>query len=212
MATVGLCTTYVGIYGPDGRLICDAKTGLSEKGIYEIDTSRSDGNLGATTANITGLSGTISQISGNDTRVDVSVPDPAPSVALTYNQINWDVKQKLLGRDKSNGGYTDGNSVVEAGLIAVSHDEAFGKKVYFAFPRGVFSEASQNIGTNTDSAKTINAEELTFTAMASQKIKNAAGDNQAFKIYFEGDPDFDMKKMFDEVFGSEQKFATASNA
>lgn len=205
MAVVGLQTTYVGIKDEDGNVIVGVdKGGVSETGVYEIDTSKKKGNLGATTANITGLSGTLTKVYGNDALVDVSNPPSAPSVALTYNQINVAVKQALLGRKLSNGGYVDTDDTVESALIVASHDEIENKAIYFAFPRGVFNETQQNVQSNTDTAQTRETEQMTFTALASPAL-----GNKTYKIYYEGAKDFSMKKMFDEVFGSTQTFIKA---
>lgn len=205
MAVVGLQTTYVGIKDEDGNVIVGVdKGGVSETGVYEIDTSKKKGNLGATTANITGLSGTLTKVYGNDALVDVSNPPSAPSVALTYNQINVAVKQALLGRKLSNGGYVDTDDTVESALIVASHDEIENKAIYFAFPRGVFNETQQNVQSNTDTAQTRETEQMTFTALASPAL-----GNKTYKIYYEGAKDFSMKKMFDEVFGSAQTFIKA---
>ena len=124
MATVGLKTTYVGIKGEDGNVILGLdKGGVSETGVFEIDNLKKNGNLGAVTANITGLSGTVTKISGNDSVVDVTNPPSAPSVALTYNQVNVAVKQALLGRKLENGGYVDTDNMVEAALLVETRDE-----------------------------------------------------------------------------------------
>ena len=202
MAVVGLQTTYVGIKDEDGNVIVGVdKGGVSETGVYEIDTSKKKGNLGATTANITGLSGTLTKVYGNDALVDVSNP---PSVALTYNQVNVAVKQALLGRKLVNGGYVDTDDTIESALIVKSHDEIENKAIYFAFPRGVFNETQQNVQSNTDTAQTRETEQMTFTALASPAL-----GNKTYKIYYEGAKDFSMKKMFDEVFGSAQTFIKA---
>lgn len=205
MAVVGLQTTYVGIKDEDGNVIVGIdKGGVSETGVYEIDTSKKKGNLGATTANITGLSGTLTKVYGNDVLVDVSNPPSAPSVALTYNQVNVAVKQALLGRKLVNGGYVDTDDTIESALIVKSHDEIENKAIYFAFPRGVFNETQQNVQSNTDTAQTRETEQMTFTALASPAL-----GNKTYKIYYEGAKDFSMKKMFDEVFGSAQTFIKA---
>lgn len=208
MAVVGLQATYVGIKDEDGNVIVGVdKGGVSETGVYEIDTSKKKGNLGATTANITGLSGTLTKVYGNDALVDVSNPPSAPSVALTYNQVNVAVKQALLGRKLVNGGYVDTDDTIESALIVKSHDEIENKAIYFAFPRGVFNETQQNVQSNTDTAQTRETEQMTFTALASPAL-----GNKTFKIYYESAQNFSLKKMFDEVFGSTQKFITAESS
>ena len=57
MATLGLNMLYTGIKADDGSTVIDADKGLSAAGVYPVDTSKANGNLGTKTANITGLSG-----------------------------------------------------------------------------------------------------------------------------------------------------------
>ena len=110
----------------------------------------------------------------------------------------------MLGRKLVNGGYVDTDDTIESALIVKSHDEIENKAIYFAFPRGVFNETQQNVQSNTDTAQTRETEQMTFTALASPTL-----GNKTFKIYYEGAQNFSLKKMFDEVFGSTQKFITA---
>ncbi|MDG6770374.1 phage tail protein, partial [Lactiplantibacillus plantarum] len=111
MAALGLNMLYTGIKADDGSTVIDADKGLAAAGVYPIDTSKANGNLGTKTANITGLSGTVSKITGNNEVVDVSNPPSAPSVAIDANEINFIVKQKLLGRvSDGKGGYIDSDT------------------------------------------------------------------------------------------------------
>ena len=204
MALLGLTTTYVATLDSYGNALVGAQNGgVSDTGVYEIDTLKKNGNLGATVATVTGLSGTVQKVPGNNQIVDVVDSPASPSVALTYNQINVTVKQALLGRKLENGGYVDTDKVVEAALIVESRDEIENKPIYFAFPRGVFKETAQNIQSNTDTTVQRETESLTFTAMASPKI-----NNKPYKIYFATAEGFSKKKMFDEVFGEKQTFIT----
>ncbi|MBJ7525556.1 phage tail protein, partial [Lactobacillus sp. CRM56-2] len=54
MATLGLNMLYTGIKADDGSTVIDADKGLAAAGVYPIDTSKANGNLGTKTANITG--------------------------------------------------------------------------------------------------------------------------------------------------------------
>ena len=47
MANIGLKTLYVALKNEDGTTIVDATKGLSETGVYAIDTNKSHMNLGA---------------------------------------------------------------------------------------------------------------------------------------------------------------------
>lgn len=194
MAAIGLKMLYVGLKNDDGTVITGTD-GLNESGVYEIDTNKSHGNLGTKTANITGLSGTLTKITGNNQVVDVTKPDAAPSVAVDANAINHEVKEKLLGKKKENGGWVDQSKPAESALIVESQTPIDLKSVYFAFGRGHFSEASQNVQTNTDTNQTREDDNLTFTALGYDQF-----DGKADKTYYASDDDFDRKKMFDEVF------------
>lgn len=207
MATIGLWGIYTGIRGNDGNVVCDADTGLDAKGVYFVGTDKKTGNLGSKTANITGLAATPTKIDGNNQVVDVSNPPSSPSVAWTANEINYLVKQKILGR-KANGkgGFVDTDDTVECPLIIVSQSTITRKKVYFCFGRGVFNETGHNVQTNTSTAEIRSDDSLTYTALSYDKF----GD-KPYAVFYEDDPKFDEKAMFDMVFPG-QTLITASES
>lgn len=174
MANIGLKRLYVWLVGNNGKVIADATKGLSTDGIYVIDTNSNDGNLGTKTANITGLSGTPTKITGNNVVVAVTNPPSAPSVAIDANAINFAIKQKILGRVETSvkGVYTDGVILPDAGLIIESTSPTTGQSVFYCFGRGKFTEASQNVQTNTDTAETREDDNLTFTALGTPQFPN----------------------------------------
>lgn len=195
MAAIGLKMLYVGIKNEDGS-VATGDAGLSESGVFPIDTNKKNMNLGSRTANITGLSGTATKIMGNNEVVDVSKVKGAPSVAIDSNFINPTAKQKMLGRvQKDDGGWVDGDKQVETGLIVESQSPVSMKSVYFAFGRGIMTEASQNVQTNTDTAETREDDNLTYTALSYDGF-----DGNAFATYYGDGADFDPQKMFDTVF------------
>lgn len=196
MAVEGLKMLYFGLKGADGSVLTGADKGLSDSGVFELDVDRAKGNLGTKTANIASLSGNITKISANDQFVDMTKGDAAPTVTIDAAAISGTAKQKLLGKVKSaSGAWIDGDGIQEAGLIIETHDVVTNKSVFFAFGRGSFSESSQNVGTNTDTAKTREDDQLTFTALS---YKN--WNNKPFATYYEGDEDFTRQKVFDDVF------------
>lgn len=194
MAVTGLRTIYVAVKDTSGNVL-SGDDGLSSTGVYEIDTVKANGNLGSKSANISGLSGNITKVSGNNQVVDVEKGDAAPTVAIDSNAINQVVKQKLLGKKQSpSGAWIDKDGTTESALIIETQDRVTNERVWFAFGRGIMSESAQNTGTNTDTAKTPEDDNLTFTAEGYDKW-----DNKPFGTYFESDEGFDMQKMFDEV-------------
>lgn len=207
MAAIGLKMLYAGLKAADGSAVLDVDQGLSATGVYALDTDKSKGNLGTKSANITGLSGTPTKISGNNEVVDVSNPPSAPSVAVDSNLINYLVKEKILGRvSNGKGGYIDADKPVECGLIIESQSPITYKSIYYCFGRGVFNETAQNIETNTDTAETREDDNLTFTA-----LNYAPFSGKPYAVFHEDDPKFDKKAMFDEVFPG-QTYITSNTA
>ena len=205
MANVGLKSLYVALKNEDGTTIVDATKGLSEAGVYAIDTNKSHLNLGAQTANISALSGTPTKINGNNEVVDISNPPSSPTVAITANLINPEVKQKLLGRQQlSSGIWVDSDKPTYTGLMIVSQSPATLEDVYYSFGMGVFTETTQNVQTNTDTAETRESDTLTFTSMGFSYFN---GKNYGFARA--GQTGFDKQKLFDTVFPG-QTFVTAS--
>lgn len=205
MANIGLKTLYVALKNEDGTTIIDATKGLSETGVYAIDTNKSHMNLGAQTANISALSGTPTKINGNNEVVDISNPPSSPTVAITANLINPEVKQKLLGRQQlSSGIWVDSDKPTYAGLMIVSQVPVTLEDVYYSFGMGIFTETTQNVQTNTDTAETRESDTLTFTSMGFSYFN---GKNYGFDRA--GRDGFDKQKLFDTVFPG-QTFVTAS--
>lgn len=196
MAVQGLRTIYVGLKDASGQTITGAD-GLSESGVYEIDTVKANGNLGSKAANITNLAGNTTKISGNNQTVDVEVGDAAPQVAIDSNAVNHTVLQKLLGRQQSQatGAWIQKDGTTESGLIVETQDRVTLKRVWFCFGRGIMTQSSQNVSTNTDTAKTSEDDNLTFTAEGYKPW-----NNKAFATYYEEDDNFDISKMFADVF------------
>lgn len=163
-------------------------------------------NLGAQTANISNLSGTPTKINGNNEVVDISNPPSSPTVAITANLINPEVKQKLLGRVKlSNGVWVDSDAPTYGALIIVSQSPITLEDVYYSFGLGVFTETTQNVQTNTDTAETRESDTLTFTSMGYAGFN---GKNYGFARA--GQDGFDRVKLFDTVFPG-QKFVTSDH-
>lgn len=195
MAVEGLRTIYVALKDPDGQTLM-GKDGLSDNGVFEIDTKKSNGNLGTRTANISSMAGTTTKVSGNNQVVDVEVGDAAPTVAIDSNAINHIVLQKLLGKEQSaSGAWIPKDGITESALLIETQDRVTLKRVWFAFGRGIMTQSTQNTGTNTDTAKTPEDDNLTFTA---EGYKN--WNNKTYATYYEDDQDFDIKKVFQDVF------------
>lgn len=195
MATIGLKTIYTGIKLPNGSVALDDQ-GVDPTGIFEIDTKKENGNLGSKSFNITNLTGTTIKVVGNNEIVDASVGSSSPTVAIDSNMINPEKLNKLLGRVQlGDGGWAPGKTIVEVGLIGVAEDPIYHSRIFYCFGRGTLAKTTQNIQTNTDTAKTREDDNLTYTAMSYDKF-----NSEPYAVYWEKNKDFSLKKMFDRVF------------
>lgn len=195
MATIGLKTIYTGIKLPNGSVALDDQ-GVDPTGIFEIDTKKENGNLGSKSFNITNLAGTTIKVVGNNEIVDASVGSSSPTVAIDSNMINPEKLNKLLGRVQlGDGGWAPGKTIVEVGLIGVAEDPIYHSRIFYCFGRGTLAKTTQNIQTNTDTAKTREDDNLTYTAMSYDKF-----NSEPYAVYWEKNKDFSLKKMFDRVF------------
>lgn len=195
MAAIGLKMVYVGLKDANGNVIT-GDAGLSDTGIFEIDTNKANRNLGTKTANISNLTGNVTKISGNNQTVDVAVPDGAPTIAIDANFINPEKKEKMLGHVQlDDGGWVSGDKPVETGVILESQSPITLTSAFFCFGRGIMTQTAQNIQTNTDTAETREDDNLTYTAIAYEKF-----NNKCVAYYDAADKAFDKQQMMDRVF------------
>ncbi|SYW16199.1 phage tail protein [Oenococcus oeni] len=191
MATVGLNLVQFALLDSSGNIIANAETGLSATGVYKV----SDGVISAKTANITGIEVAPTQIYGNDEVVDLSTPNGSPIVALDFNDLPYDILNKLLGNvSDGKGGYVTGAKPRVAMLIG-SHALNKTNMVYFGFANGQLVNPDASNGTDTN-AETRADDTLTYTSLQNP---NWGGKN--IKTWYDADPTFAATSMYADVFG-----------
>lgn len=190
MAIAGLKLITLALRDKNGTLLT-GDAGLSESGIFEVTTAM----LGAKSANITNISANGTAIYGNNTKVDQTQTKGEPSVALDFNDLPFDVKQKLLGRvSDGKGGYLQETRPRVAMTVET---ETVDRKnsIYFGFANGEVQETAANLQTDTNNEVRVD-DALTFTSFGVQEW-----NNEAMKVYFSGDAKFDKTAMQADVFG-----------
>lgn len=196
MAIVGLKMVTLGLVDDNQKLIKGAE-GLSESGIIEID----DSMLGTKTANITNLEGSVTKVSGNNKVQDVYTAPGAPQIAFNFNNLLFAIKQKIKGyKSDSKGGYVYQGFKPHVAVLIETETLDRQHSVFFGFGDGVFQEATQNVGTDTDSAQTRQDDNMTYNALSTKAFKD-----ETHKIYYSGDSDFSEENMLKEVFGGYTK-------
>ncbi|MCB8556210.1 phage tail protein [Streptococcus vestibularis] len=193
MAVVGLKMVKVALVDPKTQQLIKGTEGLSTDGVVEIDSSM----LGTKTANISNIEGSATKVSGNNAVQDVIVAPGSPTVAFDFNNLDFELKQKLLGfKSDGKGGFVmQGDKPHVAVLIET---ETLDRKhsIYFGFANGIMQESTQNVATDTDTAQTRNADNLTYNSLSAK-----AFGGEPIKKYYSGAGSFDKANMLKEVFG-----------
>lgn len=193
MAIVGLKMVTLALVDAKTQQIIKDDQGLSTNGILEVDNSM----LGTKTANISNMEGQATKISGNNGVQDVLIAPGSPTVALDFNNLDFEVKQKLLGfKSDGKGGYVMQSDKPHVAMLIETETLDRKKSIYFGFANGIMQENAQNIATDTDTAQTRNDDNMTYNALSAK-----AFGGEPLKKYYSGATSFDKTTMLKEVFG-----------
>lgn len=207
MASLGLEMVYLALRDINTGKIKTGTDGLSESGVFAIDTDKSKGNLGTKQANITNLAGSNSKINGNDQVVDISKGQAAPSIAIDSNAINHKVKEMILGHVQLNGAWVPGDDNVEVACVVVTHDPVDRKEIYMGFGRGICTESGMDVQTNTDTAETRSDDQITFEALSFDGFKG-----KPYARAYASDTGFDKAKFFNMVMPGQTMFTASASS
>ena len=193
MAIVGLKMVTLALVDAKTQNLITGAQGLSETGVIEVDSSM----LGTKTANISNMEGQATKIPGNNAVQDVLIGPGSPTVALDFNNLDFEVKQKLLGfKSDSKGGYVMQGDKPHVALLIETETLDRKNSIYFGFANGIMQENAQNVATDTDTAQTRNDDNMTYNALSAK-----AFNGEPLKKYFSGADGFQKADMLKEVFG-----------
>ena len=193
MAIVGLKMVTLALVDPKTQQVIKDDQGLSETGVIEVDSSM----LGTKTANISNMEGQATKIPGNNAVQDVLIAPGSPTVALDFNNLDFEIKQKLLGfKSDSKGGYVMQGDKPHVAMLIETETLDRKNSVYFGFANGIMQENAQNIATDTDTAQTRNDDNMTYNALSAK-----AFNGEPLKKYYSGADGFQEANMLKEVFG-----------
>ena len=193
MAIVGLKMVTLALVDPKTQDLLKGEQGLSTDGILKVDSSM----LGTKTANISNMEGQATKISGNNAVQDVLIAPGSPTVALDFNNLDFEIKQKLLGfKSDSKGGYVMKGDKPHVAMLIETETLDRKNSIYFGFANGIMQENAQNVATDTDTAQTRNDDNMTYNALSAK-----AFDGEPLKKYYSGASGFQEADMLKEVFG-----------
>lgn len=192
MAIAGLKLITLALRDKETGELLTGETGLSENGLFPVTTKM----LGAKSANISNISAKGTAVYGNNTKVDQTQTKGEPSIALDFNDLPFDIKQKLLGRvSDGKGGFLQGDRPRVALTIETQNIKRT-NSVFFGFGNGEVQETAANIQTDTNKEERVD-DALTFTSFGVE-----AWNNEAMKVYSDIDEQFDKSAMEADVFGA----------
>ena len=202
MAIAGLKLITLALRDKETGALLTGEAGLSENGLFPVTTKM----LGAKSANITNISANGTAVYGNNTKVDQTQTKGEPSVALDFNDLPFDIKQKLLGRTADGkGGYLQGDRPRVAMTIETQNIKRT-NSVYFGFANGEVQETAANVQTDTNNEVRVD-DALTFTSFGVEEW-----NNEAMKVYSDIDEKFDKSAMEADVFGASKAVTTTTTA
>lgn len=204
MAIVGLKMVKLALVDAKTQQLIKGEQGLSADGILAVDSSM----LGTKTANISNMEGQATKIPGNNSVQDVVIAPGSPTVALDFNNLDFEVKQKLLGfKSDSKGGYVMQGDKPHVALLIESETLDRAHSVYFGFGNGIMQETAQNVATDTDTAQTREDDNMTYNALSTK-----AFGGESIKKYYSGASGFQEANMLKEVFGGYTQTAAPAGA
>ena len=193
MAIVGLKMVKLALVDAKTQQLIKGEQGLSADGILAVDSSM----LGTKTANISNMEGQATKVNGNNSVQDVMIAPGSPTVALDFNNLDFEVKQKLLGfKSDGKGGYVMQGDKPHVALLIESETLDRAHSVYFGFGNGIMQETAQNVATDTDTAQTREDDNMTYNALSTK-----AFNGEPLKKFYSGADGFEEANMLKEVFG-----------
>lgn len=197
MAVVGIERVYLGIFDDSGKLLTDDK-GFTT-GCIEVTNEM----LGTSSVNLQ-ISKNGEEIDGNNAEVGYIKSLPTAQMDIQFNNLPFDVINKLLGREKSGHGWVDSMVNTYVGVIAKSPTMDYKNHVYYILPKSVPSPKGKNMQTNTSKKTNRVIDEFTFEGLASDKA-----NGMPYLVASSEDSGFDEKGLFDQIYPS-QTLITAS--
>ncbi|MFL2019659.1 phage tail protein [Weissella hellenica] len=191
MANVGLKHTYLAVLDKDGKIL-KGETGLSEDGLYTSNAK----DLGTKSANITNLATAGTAVYGDNGQADTTKSKSFPSVAGVWNNLPWDIKSKILGRESDgNGGYVQSMDLPRVALIVESETLDRQNSFFYAFSNGQMIESALNLQSDQ------NTEQRVDDSLTYQSFGDDRWNGQGIKIFYSGDDEFTKEDMLAEVMG-----------
>lgn len=197
MATVGIDRVYLGLFDQNGNILTDETTGFTT-GCIEI----TDEMLGTSSVNVQ-ISKTNDEVDGNNKEVSMIKSLPTCQFDVTFNNLPFDIQNKLLGRVKVGAGYVDTMVNTYAGIIARTSALNYKDYTYYIMGKSVPTPKGRNMQTNTSKKTNVAADEFSFEGLACSRT-----NGMPYMLASTTDDGFSEKALFDQIFPNQTLITT----
>lgn len=189
MATVGIDRVYLGLFDQNGNILTDEENGFTT-GCIEI----TDDMLGTNAVNVQ-ISKTNDEVDGNNKEVSMIKSLPTCQFDVTFNNLPFDIQNKLLGRVKTGAGYVDTMVNTYAGIIARTSALNYKDYIYYIMGKSVPTPKGRNMQTNTSKKTNVATDEFSFEGLACSRT-----NGMPYMLAATTMEDFSEKALFDQIF------------
>lgn len=190
MSVVGIQRVFLGLLDENGAPIIDADRGLGATGLIEITNEM----LGTNSVNWQ-VSKDGEEVDGNNVEVDYIKGQPQSSMDIVFNDLPWDIKNKVLGRVKLDNGWVD--SLVNSYVCVITESPTidFKDMVYICQPKSVATSKGINMQSSTSKKVNRTTDEISFEGLTSDKANDMPVIYGSTK-----DAGFNVGQFFSQVF------------
>lgn len=199
MSVIGIERVYLGIFDEKGNIITDESTGFAT-GAIEVTNDM----LGTSAVNFQ-VSKNGEEIDGNNREVGYIKSLPTAQMDVQFNDLPFDVQNKLLGRVKQGVGWVDSMINTYVGIIAKAPHMNYKDYTYYVLPKAVPTPKGKNMQTNTSKKTNRVIDEFSFEGLASDQA-----NGMPYLTASTTDDGFTEKALFDQIYPN-QTLITASS-
>ena len=188
MSVVGIDRVYLGVQDADGNILTDENTGFTT-GMIEV----TDEMLGTSSVNFqTSKNG--EELDGNNKQLSFIKAMPTASMDIDFNNLPFDVKNKVLGREKSGVGYVD--SMTNQYCIVITRSPLPDMKhyAYTCMGKAVATSKGANMQTSTSKKQSRVLDSISFEGLASPRT-----NDMPYIVACDEDSGFSQKALFDQL-------------
>lgn len=147
------------------------------------------------------------ELDGNNKELDFIKALPTASMDIDFNNLPFDVKNKVLGREKSGVGYVDSMTNTYSIVIARSPLPDMKHYAYTCLGKAVATSKGMNMQTNTSKKTNRCLDSISFEGLSSSRT-----NDMPFIVACDEDEGFTEKALFDQLCPGQTLITDAGTA